>query len=344
MTSGTSAGGGDGSDALVSARGVTKRYGDRAAVADLSLDVAAGTIFGFIGPSGSGKTTTVRLLTGGTAPTSGEVRVLGRSPTSFSTAERTRIGYMPQLGVLYPSLSIQENLQFVASIYGMPLRRAVRERRLSAALSLVELREDRRTLLRNASGGMQRRVALAAALLHEPELLFLDEPTAGIDPVLRRRFWDHFAELKGRGRTLLVTTQYVGEAAYCDLVAVLAEGRLLTVDTPEGLRRQAFGGELVDIVAAGRIDDAAHDGLRALDGVLDVTRVGTDRRALRVLVPDAGTALPRLQRELDARGVPIESAEPHVPPFDDVFVALVEGLSGRRDGGDDRGRDGGRAG
>ena len=314
------------SQPVISARGLTKRYGDFSAVEGLSLDVARGVVIGVIGPSGSGKSTTVRMLTGITEPTSGDVTVFGEPPTTFSARQRARMGYMPQLSVLYPHLSLHENLNFVASIYGLPLRRRARLRR---ALDFVELGEHRKKLLSEASGGMQRRLALASALVHEPELLFLDEPTAGIDPVLRRKFWDHFGELKRQGRTLVITTQYVGEAAYCDVVAVLADGRLLTVNTPDALRRNAFSGEFIDLVTRSRVDDALLDELERLRFVVDARPTRTDGRGLRVRVDMADTALPWLQEWFDARGIRLETIKQHVPPFDDVFVALVQGASTR---------------
>ncbi len=228
---------------VISAKNLTKMFGDEAAVQDVSFDVPEASIFGFIGPSGSGKTTTVRLLTGVYTPTDGEVRVFNHDPAKFSQGERARLGYMPQLFVLYPNLTVWENLNFAASLYGMGLFRG---RRLKDALKFVELDEHRSKLTRNISGGMLRRLSLASTLVHDPQLLFLDEPTAGIDPVLRRKFWDHFRELKNQGRTIFITTQYVSEADNCDLVGVQYNGKLLLVDTPRGLRHHAYGGDMLD--------------------------------------------------------------------------------------------------
>jgi ABC-2 type transport system ATP-binding protein len=321
--------------AIVETEKLTKRFGDEVAVDDLTLAIPPGIIFGFIGPSGSGKTTTVRLLTGVQSPTSGQVRVFGVAPSSFSERERARIGYMPQLSVLFPHLSIIENLRFVASIYGM---RWGRRKRLDQALEFVELQDDRRKRLRHASGGMQRRLALAAALVNDPQLLFLDEPTAGIDPVLRRKFWDHFESLRNDGCTVFVTTQYVGEAAYCDRIGVLRRGRLLTVDTPDGLRRQAFGGEVIDMILADRIEQELITDVARLDYVVHAQRTRVDGRGMRVTVEDADPVIPRLQQWLVERGVYVESVDRYLPPFDDVFVNLVqaegnkelEGLSAAR--------------
>jgi ABC-2 type transport system ATP-binding protein len=306
----------------VEAVGLAKSYDGQPAVVDVDLEVREGEILGFVGPSGSGKTTTVRMLTGIERPDAGTVRVLGDDPTAFSARERARIGYMPQLSVLFPSLSLRENLSFVASIYGLPLRR---RKALRDALELVELRGDQRTRLRDASGGMQRRLALAAALVHDPPLLFLDEPTAGIDPVLRRRFWDHFGTLRDAGRTLFVTTQYVTEASYCDRVAVLTEGRVLLVDTPDGLRRRAYGGELLDVETANPLPGEVLDRLLALPGVREARAIDRSRRTNRLVVDDAGAVLPALRERLDDARVEVVGLQPHLPSFDDVFVALVAG-------------------
>ena len=309
-------------DIVVSARDVTKDYGGDAGVFDLDLDISRGSIVGFIGPSGSGKTTTVRMLTGIIATDEGRIEVLGESPIHFTSATRARIGYMPQQALLFPDLSLKENLDFAASLYGMPYNRSDR---ISELVEFVELEGAIDRLPDQASGGEKRRAMLAATLIHSPDLIFLDEPTAGLDPVLRRKLWDRFRDLAENGRTLLVTTQYVGEAAYCDYVAVLAEGRVLILDTPEGLRRAAYGGELVEVVLARRPTREDEASLAALSTGADPTWL--DYRTVRLTVDDAGTAGPEIASWASDRDVEIEKSEAFQPEFDDVFVELVDKLS-----------------
>ncbi len=304
---------------VISAQHLTKKFGDEIAVEDVSFDVPRASIFGFIGPSGSGKTTTVRLLTGVYTPTTGEVSVLDRSPAKFSQTDRSRLGYMPQLFVLYPNLTVWENLNFAASLYGMSLFRG---KRLKEALTFVELYEHRSKLARNISGGMLRRLSLAATLVHDPELLFLDEPTAGIDPVLRRKFWDHFRELKSQGRTIFITTQYVSEADNCDLVGVQNNGKLLLVDTPQGVRHHAYGGDMVDFRTTEPFDFQAEAKLRSLSFVRDKT-VRTGSNSMRLIVDEAGTATPELMGWAQAQNIQVQAVEEYTPSFEDVFVELV---------------------
>ncbi len=307
-------------DVSVVTSGLTKRFGDEVAVDSVSFEVPRGSIFGYIGPSGSGKTTTIRMLLGIYEPSEGSVHVLGENPRDFDRRTREKIGYMPQHFVFYPDLSVGANLSFAASIYGMGAHRG---RRMNELLDLVELSEHRGKLARDISGGMQRRLSLAATLLHQPEVVFLDEPTAGIDPVLRRKLWDRFHELADEGRTLFVTTQYVGETVYCDRVGVMGgNGRLIAVDTPGGLRRRALGGEAVDMELATYLDARHLEELRASDIVVgNVTRHGD--RGLRLIVREAGRAMPALMDWASERGLTVDSMEEYEPPFDDVFVHLV---------------------
>jgi ABC-2 type transport system ATP-binding protein len=308
---------------IIDVRGAHLTFGGDEGVHDLTLSVTPGTIFGLIGPSGSGKTTTVRLLTGVYRPSRGDLRVLGRVPRTFSPRAREQIGYMPQLFTLYPNLTVLENLNFVASLYGLGYFR--RRRRLEHLLELVELKDARHRLGRQLSGGMQRRLSLACALVHNPALIFADEPTAGIDPVLRGKLWDHFRELRDQGRTLFITTQYVGEAAYCDYVAVMREGRILRVDTPEGLRKHALGGEIIRLAV-----DPAHE-LEAAQILIrqpfvnDVHRDRGHDGLLFLYVDEASEALPQIFAVLGERPeIAVQTAEEYLPPFDDVFVALME--------------------
>jgi ABC-2 type transport system ATP-binding protein len=262
----------------------------------------------------------VRLLTGIYKPTSGEVDVLGVHPKNFNARMRSRIGYMPQQFVLYPDLTILENLNFAASLYGLGVFNRIK--RINKMLDFVELKEHKNKLTRKLSGGMQRRLSLAATLIHDPEVIFLDEPTAGIDPILREKFWDRFRDLQTEGRTLFITTQYVGEAAYCDYIVVMANGQLLMVDTPQGLRRRAFGGEVIDVQSKAPL---TWEEVRQLNNLPYLKRKGIDlgNNSFRVIVDDTSVALPALLEWFQSRNIEIESAKEFLPPFDDVFVILV---------------------
>ena len=305
---------------VIYTQGLTKKFGEETALQSVDMQIPQGTVFGFIGPSGSGKTTTVRLMTGVYEPTSGSINVLGKDPTRFSASDREKIGYLPQQFVLYPNLTVWENLNFAASFYGVSIFRRGRMNRL---LDFVELSDHKGKLAGSLSGGMKRRLSLAATLIHDPELVFLDEPTAGIDPILRRKFWDYFKELQTDGHTLFITTQYVGEAAYCDLLGVLHEGRLLAMDTPEGLRRKAYGGEVISLQTAEWISLEQRQQLQNLPFTQGKAKAISERE-LEIVVDEASTAIPLLIEWCKQENLTVETIEQISPPYEDVFVKLIK--------------------
>jgi len=303
-------------EGLVVMRDVSRKFDDRLVVHDINLTVPRGTILGIIGPSGAGKTTTIRMLTGAIAPSGGEVRVLGREPRRFRRTDRERIGYMPQLFNLYEDLTAGENVDFVASLFGMLFRR--RRRRVREVLKVVDLWDARGRRAGQLSGGMQRRLELACALVHEPDLIILDEPTAGIDPLLRQTIWQELHRLRDYGRTLLVTTQHIGEAEECDLVALIVGGTIIALATPDHLRRSATDGDLLDIETASVFEGTE---LLGTEGVREVRQVGP--RHLRVVVEDAGSALPNVVERIRSAGIEVESAREQRLSFDEIFGILV---------------------
>jgi len=305
---------------IVETQDLTKTFGEDIAVQSLNMQVPRGTIFGFVGPSGCGKTTTVRLLTGFYKPTSGSLSVLGKNPADFSKSDREKIGYLIQQFVLYPELTVWENLNFAASFYGVGIFRG---KHLNKLLDFVELSGDKKKLARDLSGGMKRRLSLAATLVHKPELLFLDEPTAGIDPILRRKFWDYFKELQADGKSLFITTQYVGEAAFCDLVGVMYGGRLLMIETPDGLRRKAYGGDVIGIRTIEEIRYEHRKQLESLPFVRGKVKIISDQE-VEVVVDDAGTAVSTLLEWSQAQKLTVAMMDQKSTSFDDVFIRLIE--------------------
>ncbi|UQD53648.1 ABC transporter ATP-binding protein [Bacillus methanolicus] len=219
-------------EVIVSTRNVFKSFGKQNVLKDINLEIIRGEIFGLLGPSGAGKTTLVKQLVGLDLPTSGENFVFHKRMPSLSLIER--IGYMAQSDALYGELSAKENLEFFAALYGLKGKR--RQTRIKEVMEIVELSEHLNKLVSNYSGGMKRRLSLAIALLHEPELLILDEPTVGIDPVLRKNIWNSFYDLKKKGTTLIVTTHVMDEAEKCDRLGMIRNGELIAVGTPDELK------------------------------------------------------------------------------------------------------------
>ena len=296
---------------------VTHAFGDRIAVDNLSFTVEPGSILGLIGPSGSGKTTTVRMMAGTLAPSFGTVRVLGEDPVDFRRETRKVLAYMPQLSGLYPDLTAAENVGFVAALHGIgPFRRGAA---VARALDIVELGDVRGRLARRLSGGMQRRLELACALVHDPQIGFLDEPTAGIDPILRRSIWEELHRRRDAGMTLVVTTQHVAEAEWCDVVALVADGELVACDQPANLRRIAFGGDVLHLDTDAPLDPEL---LADVEGLLAVRPIGPTR--LAVVAADAAAASPRVLDALRGRGVEVAGLTEHTASFDETFEVIVE--------------------
>jgi ABC-2 type transport system ATP-binding protein len=306
---------------VVEVSGLTRRFGARVAVDDVSLTVLRGEIFGFLGPNGAGKSTLLRMLLGLLAPSAGTARVLGHAIPADSERLRSRVGYMTQQFTLYTELSVTENLEFAAAIFGLS-RRARRER---VALVLAEsgLAQYADTRAESLSGGWKQRLALVAATLHAPELLVLDEPTAGVDPQSRRLFWERLFELAAAGTTILVSTHYMDEAVRCHRLCMLRDGRRAALGRPHDLT-----GALADRVVEMRVDapERAAIALRGTPSVASSTQLGD---ALHVLVapggPPAADAAVELERALTARGFHVLGAAPCPPTLEDAFVALMLG-------------------
>jgi ABC-2 type transport system ATP-binding protein len=295
---------------------VKRRFGSVTAVSDVSLRVPAGSILGVIGPSGSGKTTTIRVILGTLAPDAGKVRVLGEDPRRFHRRTRERIGYMPQLFVLYPDLTARENVDFVAATFGLLWRR--RRRRVREVLQLVDLWDARNRRASDMSGGMQRRLELCCALVHEPSLRVREERTAGVVPVLGLIIWAELDRLRRSGVTIIVTTQYVTEAEYCDTVALISGGVLIAHASPADVRRQALGGEVIEVLTSRPFDMRE---LEPIEGVVEIRQTGPYQ--LLVIAADSAHATPRVAAAIETAGGEVEASREYRPSFDEVFAALV---------------------
>lgn len=294
---------------------LTKRFDGVTAVDGLTLTVAPGELFGLIGPDGAGKTTTLRMLTGIMDPTSGAAAVLGHDTVREAEAIKGEIGYMSQRFGLYPDLTVAENLDFYADIYQVPARG--RAERIERLLAFSNLAPFRRRQAGNLSGGMKQKLGLACALVHTPKVLFLDEPTNGVDPVSRRDFWRILYQLLKEGVTIFVTTAYLDEADRCHRVGLLHEGRLIACDTPPGLRT-LMSGTLLEI-RTGQARAAARL-LRERLGGVQVGQFG-DRVHLVTSEPETTEAAARAV--LAAAGIPVLELRPVEPSLEDVFIAVL---------------------
>jgi len=298
---------------------VSKTYGAVTAVRDLSISIERGEMFGLIGPDGAGKTTTIRLMCGLLKIDNGTIRVLGRDPVKEHRQVTQSLGYLSQRFSLYGDLSIDENIAFFAEIHGLSLREAVIKDRRERLLELTQLTKFRSRLVDQLSGGMKQKLALACTLVHEPQVILLDEPTTGVDPVSRREFWKLLSEFLAQGITILMATPYLDEAERCSRVALLHEGELLAIDTPASLRA-SLPGQVMEVIASDR--DKAMPLLERLNGVADVELFG--ERAHVRLEPGSPLIDPeRLSSELRRAGIQVESIRRVPASLEDVFIARV---------------------
>lgn len=297
---------------VIEVESLTRRFGDFTAVDQVSFSVTKGEIFGYLGANGAGKSTTIRMLCGLLAPTSGRATVDGVDVAKAPEVVKRSLGYMSQKFSLYMDLPVLFNLEFFGGAYGLEGPRL--KKRIDFVLDRVDLLEERNSRTGDLPAGLRQRLALASSLLHEPSILFLDEPTAGVDPSARRNFWSLIRELSADGTTIFVTTHYMDEAEYCDRIGLMVDGRLVVLDTPAELKKQHVPG-IVLRLEGGDVDSARRR-CRGLAGVLDAQPFGT---ALHVRVDPARMSMAALSDELP--GFAVEQID---PTLEDVFLAVVE--------------------
>jgi ABC-2 type transport system ATP-binding protein len=302
--------------AAVFLKEVVKRFGDFTAVDRISLEVDRGEIFGFLGPNGAGKSTTIRMLCGLLRPSSGEGRVNGLDIVGQAERIKANLGYMSQRFSLYDDLRVEENMRLFGGIYGLDSMRC--KKRIEEVLDLITLRERRLSLAGELPTGLKQRLALGCALLHEPPIIFLDEPTSGVDPGTRRTFWDLIYTLADRGVTVFVTTHYMEEAEYCNRIGLIDEGRLIALGSPAELKKRQLSGMIYEMTIPDVL--AAMEALTGAKEVLDAAVFG---RALHVRLNKDVNALAYLSPFLGSAGLSIERMRPIEPTLEDVFVALV---------------------
>jgi ABC-2 type transport system ATP-binding protein len=296
---------------------LTRKFGDFVAVDNISFSVPKGEIFGFLGPNGAGKSTTIRMLCGIIEPSGGTGTVAGLDIRTQSEEIKERIGYMSQRFSLYEDLTVSENIQFYGGIYGVAGDRF--SERQEWILRMANLRERRHSLTGELAMGWKQRLALGCAVVHGPEILFLDEPTAGVDPISRRNFWDLIYDLAGRGVTVFVTTHYMDEAEHCDRLALIYGGRLIAVGSPAQLKSEYATGAILEVLAEPLME--AVNALQADPAVRDVAVFGKN---LHVLMPDQPDSVSHIRRVLSDAGLFVSHVEPIIPSLEDIFVALVE--------------------
>jgi len=307
----------DRSDITIKATDLTKRFGDFTAVDRVNFEIKRGEIFGLLGPNGSGKTTTIRMITGLLTPTSGSAFVLGRDMTKEADKARASMGYMSQKFSLFPSLTVEETIKFYAGLYGLPSSSL--EERKKWVLDMAGLRGKEKAMTQELSGGWRQRLALGCTIIHRPEVIFLDEPTSGVDPLSRRFFWELIHELADKGTTIFITTHYMDEAEHCHRLGLIYQGKLIALGSPLQLKTDRVKGELVEVVTS--------DFARALELLSADPRyhqVSLFGSAIHVVVDKATAASPEIERLLEASNVAVHSISRIPFTMEDVFISLVE--------------------
>lgn len=302
-------------DISVQFEGLTRRFGDFVAVDNISLKVKKGEIFGFLGPNGAGKSTTIKMLCGLLLPTSGSGSVGGKDITRESEEIKKTIGYMSQRFSLYDDLTVEENINFFSGIYGVP--KSKKKERMEWALEMAGIKDRRNAVTRTLPGGFKQRLALGCAILHEPPIIFLDEPTSGVDPISRRNFWDLIYEMAKGGTTVFVTTHYMDEAEYCDRLALIYRGKIIAEGVPDELKKRYMTKDVLEI----QVD-------RVVEALDILSKNGIDAAIfgslLHATVDNAKLAIPAIRPILEKVNIEVGRIEKIVPSLEDLFVTLIE--------------------
>ncbi len=302
---------------VVEVESLVKRFGRFVAVDHISFQVKAGQIFGFLGPNGSGKSTTIRMLCGILMPTSGKARVLGYDVIREPDRVKEKIGYMSQRFSLYDDLTVLENIRFYSGLYQIP--KVKQEERARWVIDMAGLAERENSMTRELAGGWKQRLALGCAILHEPPVLFLDEPTSGVDPVSRRNFWQLIQTLSEKGVTVFVTTHYMEEAEYCDTLALIYRGRIVVQGSSGTLKREAMPEDVYELHCGEPM--AAMEILKSVNGIREIALFG---KLLHLMVQRGFPIIEEVKKVLASRGIPVKELSRTLPSLEDVFVALVK--------------------
>ncbi len=301
----------------VTLRDLTRKFGDFVAVDRVSLEVRKGETFGFLGPNGAGKSTTIRMLCGILAPTGGSGTVAGFDVIREAERIKECIGYMSQKFSLYEDLTVEENIDFYSGIYKIPPD--IKRDRKEWVIDMAGLGEHRSSRTGILSAGWKQRLALGCAILHEPPIIFLDEPTSGVDPVSRRNFWDLIYQLADQGTTVFVTTHYMDEAEYCDRLGLIYRGRMIALGSPGELKTGSMTEEVIEVSC-----ERVHEALERIESIDGIRHAALFGRELHVVAENAGQAMPAIREVLTGRGIMVHGMERILPSLEDVFVSLIE--------------------